>query len=192
MRKTKNLIAVLLLAIPSFAPAADNKETALQPTASQTAQQESPAKPSATAKILDYATGLVGSAYKFGGKSPETGFDCSGYVGYVFKQAGGLSLPRTAVSISQVGEKITRSDLKPGDLVFFNTLRRTISHVGIYLGDNHFVHASSSRSGVVEISDLRDRYWSNKFSAARRLDVTQSADAAAPAPQAIDSLTPLK
>jgi cell wall-associated NlpC family hydrolase len=69
-----------------------------------------------------------------------------------------------------VGQKISTAELRPGDLVFFNTLRRTISHVGIYLGNNRFVHASSTRSGVVEVSDLRDSYWAKSFNGARRLN----------------------
>jgi cell wall-associated NlpC family hydrolase len=189
MRKTRNLIAALLLAVSSIALAADDKEAAPQPTAEQAAQPAPAAEPGAMSRVLDYATSLAGIGYRFGGRSPETGFDCSGYVGYVYKQAGGLSLPRTAVSISRMGEKISRSELKPGDLVFFKTLRRTISHVGIYLGDHRFIHASSTRTGLVEVSDLRERYWANKFSTARRLDVSSEDGTSS---RAQDDISPLR
>ncbi len=130
--------------------------------------------------LLSYAKSFNGINYRFGGTSPETGFDCSGFVGYVYKQVAGMNLPRNALAISQVGQKIAPAELRPGDLVFFNTLRRTISHVGIYLGDNRFIHATSSRTGEVMISDLRDRYWTRTFTSARRLDLPLATSEAAP------------
>ncbi|HSN40919.1 MAG TPA: C40 family peptidase [Burkholderiales bacterium] len=107
--------------------------------------------------------------YKYGGDSPETGFDCSGFVHYVFNQAAGLVLPRNAHDISRVGEKITRDELEPGDLVFFNTLRRPFSHVGIYLGGHRFIHAPS-RGGQVEIVNMTSRYWQKRYNGARRIN----------------------
>jgi cell wall-associated NlpC family hydrolase len=111
---------------------------------------------------------LLGINYKFGGNTPETGFDCSGLVRYVFKEAFGLSLPRRAEEISQKGQRISVEQLVPGDLVFFNTLKRTFSHVGIYIGNNQFVHAPSS-GNVVRVENIDKSYWQQRFDGARRL-----------------------
>lgn len=165
MRIRTTAFAILLFLLPLSSLAEDAAEVPPEEVAA-----EQPAAPSRVQQLLSYATSLTGTSYKFGGKSPETGFDCSGYVRYVFKQVGGLSLPHNALAISKVGQKISTAELRPGDLVFFNTLRRSISHVGIYLGNNRFVHASSTRSGVVEVSDLRDSYWTKTFNSARRLN----------------------
>lgn len=127
-----------------------------------------------------YAVSLVGSPYRLGGTSPETGLDCSGLVGYVFKQVTGLILPRDSRSISEAAQPLSKEELQPGDLVFFNTLNRAFSHVGIYLGDDRFVHATSSRTGVVMVSNLSERYWHKHFDGARRVTppaLTQPADA---------------
>lgn len=111
---------------------------------------------------------LVGVPYEYGGSSPDTGFDCSGLVHYVFTYALGLALPRSAEEISRVGEQIGRDALEPGDLVFFNTLRRPFSHVGIYLGEQRFIHAPS-HGGQVEIASMTGRYWQNRYDGARRI-----------------------
>lgn len=116
-----------------------------------------------------YAVSLVGSPYLLGGNSPETGLDCSGFVGHVFKQITGLLLPRDSRAISDTTQPLAQSELQPGDLVFFNTLNRTFSHVGIYLGEDRFVHASSSRTGLVMVSSLNERYWQERFDGARRV-----------------------
>ena len=117
---------------------------------------------------LDRALDFIGIRYKRGGSSPETGFDCSGFVSYIYKETLGLVLPHNAKAISQQGERVEKTELQPGDLVFFNTMRRTFSHVGIYLGDNLFVHAP--RTGArVRIEDMTDRYWSRRFNGARRV-----------------------
>jgi hypothetical protein len=100
--------------------------------------------------------------------SPETGLDCSGLVRYVFQEVTGVSLPRTAKELSGLGSKVTIADLKPGDLVFFNTRRFAFSHVGIYLGDNRFVHAPR-RGKEVTIASLDQAYWQKHFNGARRL-----------------------
>jgi cell wall-associated NlpC family hydrolase len=116
-----------------------------------------------------YAVSLVGSPYRLGGNSPETGLDCSGFVGHVFRQTTGIQLPRDSRAISESTQPIGQSELQPGDLVFFNTLDRAFSHVGIYLGDDRFVHATSSRTGAVMVSHLGDRYWRERFDGARRV-----------------------
>ena len=111
---------------------------------------------------------LVGINYRFGGTDPDSGLDCSGFVQVVFKDAVGLLLPRTAREQSEVGNVVDKKELKPGDLVFFNTMRRTFSHVGIYLGDGKFVHAPSS-GGKVRVEAISTGYWSKRFNGARRL-----------------------
>jgi cell wall-associated NlpC family hydrolase len=116
-----------------------------------------------------YAVSLVGSPYRLGGTSPESGLDCSGFVGHVYKQTTGIQLPRDSVAISEKAQRLEQTELQPGDLVFFNTLDRAFSHVGIYLGDDRFVHASSSRTGSVMVSSLSDHYWRQRFDGARRV-----------------------
>lgn len=116
-----------------------------------------------------YAVSLIGSPYRLGGISPETGLDCSGFVGHVFRATTGIVLPRDSHAISKAAQPLAETELLPGDLVFFNTLNRAFSHVGIYLGDDRFVHAASSRSGAVMVSNLNDRYWRERFDGARRV-----------------------
>lgn len=118
--------------------------------------------------VAIYALGLIGVDYRFGGNTPDSGLDCSGLVRYVFQEVTGVTLPRTSREMSSIGSKIALGDLKPGDLVFFNTRRFQFSHVGIYLGDNRFIHAPSS-GGEVEIARLSESYWQKHFDGARRL-----------------------
>ena len=111
---------------------------------------------------------LVGVRYRFGGNDEDNGLDCSGFVRLVFKDSIGASLPRTAREMSEVGQEIDTAQLKPGDLVFFNTMRRTFSHVGIYLGDNHFLHAP--RTGAeVRVEKMDSSYWMKRYNGARRI-----------------------
>lgn len=128
-----------------------------------------PAHATPSDDISMYAVSLVGSPYRLGGNSPQTGVDCSGFVGHVFKQTTGIQLPRDSRMISETAQPLDRAELQPGDLVFFNTLDRAYSHVGIYLGEDRFVHASSSRTGGVMVSRLGDRYWRQRFDGARRV-----------------------
>lgn len=116
-----------------------------------------------------YAVSLVGSPYRLGGDSPETGLDCSGLVGHVYRTTLGVFLPRDTRAISAATIPLERNELQPGDLVFFNTLNRAYSHVGIYLGESRFVHAASSRSGRVMVSHLDEQYWRARFDGARRV-----------------------
>jgi len=119
---------------------------------------------------IDQALDLLGIRYRRGGSSPEAGFDCSGFVNHVFREGIGLILPRSSREMSKAGDAISPDELRPGDLVFFNTMRRAFSHVGIYLGDNQFVHAPRS-GGRVRIEDLRDGYWMKRFNGARRINL---------------------
>lgn len=119
--------------------------------------------------VLVNALSLTGIQYQYGGKSPETGFDCSGFVRYVFSQATNLTLPPTARAIAQIGKTVKKEELQPGDLVFFNTLKSAFSHVGIYMGDNKFIHAPSSGK-TVRVESMKDGYWAKRFNGAQRLD----------------------
>lgn len=114
------------------------------------------------------AMGMLGIHYKYGGNTPENGLDCSGLVRHIFKEAWGTVLPRTSEEISRVGEHIKKEDLQPGDLVFYNTLKRGFSHVGIYLGDRKFIH-SPSAGGQVRIESMDIGYWKKRFNGGRRI-----------------------
>lgn len=118
--------------------------------------------------VTDYALELIGVRYKFGGETPDKGLDCSGLVKYVFEQVTGVTLPHSAREQAKVGEKVDLDALQPGDLVFFNTRRFAFSHVGIYLGDNSFIHSPNRRSSV-KIASIDGRYWKKRFNGARRL-----------------------
>ena len=121
-------------------------------------------------ELVMQAMGLLGVPYRSGGTSEEKGFDCSGFVRYMYEKSVGLVLPRRAEEQAKVTEEISRSELKPGDLVFFNTLKRTFSHVGIYVGDGKFIHAP--RPGkAVRVDDMREAYWQQRFNGARRVQV---------------------
>jgi cell wall-associated NlpC family hydrolase len=133
--------------------------------------------------VAIFALGLIGVDYRFGGDDPASGLDCSGLVRYVFSQTTGIALPRTSAAMGRVGARIARVDLVPGDLVFFNTRHFANSHVGIYLGDNRFVHAPS-RGSEVKIASLDDAYWKKRFTGARRF-IGMAPAAGAPAAASI-------
>ncbi len=120
-------------------------------------------------EVLINALSLTGIKYKYGGSSPDTGFDCSGFVRYVFHNAANLTLPPTARAISQIGKTVKKDELQPGDLVFFNTLKSAFSHVGIYIGDNKFIHAPRA-GAVVRVENMQDSYWARRFEGGQRLD----------------------
>ncbi|GAB4169732.1 MAG: hypothetical protein OHK0026_07780 [Rhodocyclaceae bacterium] len=123
---------------------------------------------SASQAVAERAMSLIGIRYRRGGNSPETGLDCSGLVRYVFRGILDFELPRRSKDISRVGEPVDPDRLRPGDLVFFNTVRNAVSHVGIYLGDFRFLHAP--RTGKrVRLEDMREHYWKTHFEGARRL-----------------------
>jgi len=111
---------------------------------------------------------LVGINYRLGGSDENSGLDCSGFVRLVFKDTLGVLLPRSAREMSEVGERVDWKDLKPGDLVFFNTMRRAFSHVGIYLGDNYFLHAPKP-GAAVRVESMQSSYWVRRYNGARRL-----------------------
>ncbi|VVN66985.1 C40 family peptidase [Pseudomonas fluorescens] len=119
--------------------------------------------------ILERGMSLIGTRYRFGGTS-EAGFDCSGFIGYLFREEAGMNLPRSTREMINVDAPlVARNKLKPGDLLFFSTNGRgRVSHAGIYLGDDQFIHSSSRRSGGVRVDKLGDSYWSKTFIEAKR------------------------
>jgi cell wall-associated NlpC family hydrolase len=136
------------------------------------------------ATVRDTASDLVLSAMNFlgvrytrGGNSVENGFDCSGFTRHIFEMSVGLVLPRRADEQAKDNSlmSIRRDELKPGDLVFFNTMKRTFSHVGIYVGEGKFIHAPRTGSAV-RVEDMRDSYWAKRFTGARRADLKAAAD----------------
>jgi cell wall-associated NlpC family hydrolase len=140
----------------------------IQPATRETQNEIQPHRQSTMQEVLLNALSLKGIRYRYGGTSPETGFDCSGFVRYVFREAANISLPHNARAISQIGNIIAPDQLQPGDLVFYNTMKSAFSHVGIYLGNNRFIHAPSSGRGI-RIVDMDDAYWSKRFDGARRI-----------------------
>lgn len=127
--------------------------------------------PSLADSMLAHGLSLVGTRYRPGGTSVQSGFDCSGFVGFLYKQELGIQLPRsTREMITLDAPKVARSELEPGDIIFFNNRGRgRVSHAGIYLGDNQFIHSSSSRSGGVRVDSLADRYWNSSYMLAKRV-----------------------
>jgi cell wall-associated NlpC family hydrolase len=119
------------------------------------------------------ALGFLGVPYQRGGNTAETGFDCSGFVKAVYEQTVGLILPRKAEQQAAATQQIDRSELQPGDLVFFNTLRRAFSHVGIYIGDGKFIH-SPKPGAQVRVESMGLSYWSHRFDGARRVTSAES------------------
>jgi len=135
-------------------------------------------------ELVMQAMNFLGVPYRLGGSSAEQGFDCSGFTRYVFEHSIGLVLPRRAhEQATQAGlATVARHELRPGDLVFFNTMRRAFSHVGIYIGDGRFIHAPAS-GGEVRVEDMRAAYWTRRFNGARRapaVDAVPLAPALAP------------
>lgn len=130
------------------------------------------------------AMNFIGTPYRRGGSTAEQGFDCSGFTRHVFELSLGRVLPRRADEQARDRELLTvdRSELRPGDLVFFNTLKRAFSHVGIYIGDGRFIHAPRSGASV-RIEDMRAAYWARRYNGARRADLP----AATGGPEFIDA-----
>ena len=142
---------------------------ATRPVAELAQQVRNTATDLASELVLS-AMNFLGVPYRRGGTSEETGFDCSGFTRHVFENSVGLILPRRAAEQARFPQLIAvqqQAELKPGDLVFFNTLRQTFSHVGIYIGDNKFIH-SPRAGGSVRVEDMRQAYWQQRYNGARR------------------------
>ena len=168
----KALLIFLALAFssPSWAEADSSNLSALDTDAlSEVIPEPQQQWKSDIGLIINKAYELTGIKYKLGGSKPETGFDCSQFVKYVFEQALNLSLPPSARSLSKIGETIRFEDLQPGDLVFFNTRKSKFSHVGIYVGNNEFIHAP--RTGkTIRVESLTKNYWLKRFNGATRVE----------------------
>jgi cell wall-associated NlpC family hydrolase len=117
-------------------------------------------------EVVLFALGLMNIGYRFGGKNPEAGLDCSGMVNYVFSQSAGLELRGSAADIAERGRPVGTGQIYPGDLVFFNTMNRPRSHVGIYIGEGRFIHAPSDK-GKVRIDSLTSGWFATRFEEAR-------------------------
>ena len=122
------------------------------------------------------AMGFLGVPYRRGGSTVETGFDCSGFVKSMYEQTIGLVLPRSAAQQAAATQTIERTELRPGDLVFFNTMRRAFSHVGIYVGNGKFIH-SPKPGAEVRVEDMGGSYWAKRFDGARRVNAEAKASA---------------
>ena len=121
-----------------------------------------------TSDLVVSAMGFLGVPYRRGGNSAETGFDCSGFVRAMYEQTVGLILPRNASQQAKATEVIDKQDLQPGDLVFFRIRSRNVDHVGIYVGNDRFVHAPR-RGQKVKVANLNDKYWQRHYLAAKRV-----------------------
>ncbi len=161
----KTFFPILLAAAVGFSPiaarAADQKPV-------EEAQSLLERYTNAAQDVILHGLKLVGVNYRLGGNDEDSGLDCSGFVRLVFKETIGTLLPRTAREMSEVGEYVDSAQLKPGDLVFFNTMKRAFSHVGIYLGDNHFLHAPKP-GAEVRVESMQSSYWVKRYNGARRI-----------------------
>jgi cell wall-associated NlpC family hydrolase len=147
----------------------------------EAAQQVKDKAANLASDLVVSAMNFLGVPYRMGGSSRESGFDCSGFTRHVFENSLGLILPRRAAEQANMPGmlQVNQAELKPGDLVFFNTLRHTFSHVGIYIGDNKFIH-SPRAGGVVRVEDMRLTYWQQRFDGARRLPAFNKGQVASP------------
>jgi hypothetical protein len=123
--------------------------------------------------LINNAMEMIGVRYRWGSELAQSGLDASSFVSYVFNDKLSFLLPRKSSQMSRVGKPVSREELQPGDLVFFNTMRLTFSHVGIYVGDNKFLH-SPAKNASVRVDDMREVYWDKRFDGARRLDGSDS------------------
>lgn len=158
----------------------DDVVVSIQNPTSQDAAKD-PKKDAAVRKeeagdVIMHAMGLLGVAYRFGGSNPNQGLDCSGFIQYVFKSSMRVNLPRTAAQMAKTGQSVERENLKAGDLVFFNTRGFPNSHVGLFIGNDKFMHAPRAGKNV-EVVSLSNKYWSARFNGARRIDSSNRAAA---------------
>lgn len=172
MKLHLHLFAIILAGFMSFAHAEPESGVGNKPNlgifADPIAQFAAPGE-EAVGDLLLQAMSLLGVAYRFGGSSPETGLDCSGFIQYVFRKSLRVNLPRTSAEMARAGRVIERDELAPGDLVFYNTRGFQYSHVGLYLGGNKFIH--SPRTGKsVEVVNMANSYWVQRFNGARRVN----------------------
>jgi cell wall-associated NlpC family hydrolase len=161
-------LATLSLA-PGFTPASQT----IEPVQQNTIESAPTAAYEPRTMLVQMAMKLRDIRYRRGGRAPSTGFDCSGFVQYVFAQALGIDLPDNSISQSEAGVRVARAELKTGDLVFFHTRGKGVSHVGIYLDNGRFIHSPSSGKRV-RVDELSDQYWARRYVGARRPEVLSS------------------
>jgi len=168
-QNASNGISASTKAANDIYPVADSRNVSANPSSGTRSFLSGMA--SKAGDVVVGALNMIGVRYRWGGDTPDSGLDCSGFVRYVFQDTLGMTLPRRAEEMSRVGEKVRVSELKPGDLVFFNTMRRSFSHVGIYIGDNKFVHSPSTGS-TIRVDDMDNSYWEKRYTGARRVEAT--------------------
>jgi len=160
----RNLLYLIIFALAgcgSFGPTAPEPVPAIAPAAPPPRAERSEA--------LLQALLAIGLDYRYGGKSPSSGFDCSGLVAHVYRAAWGIQLPPNTAAQSKAGVPVSLAELQAGDLLFYDTLQRPYSHVGIYLGDGKFVHAPKT-GAQVRVESLKSSYWAKRFDGARRIE----------------------
>ena len=164
-------------------PAAASPEEPSEESLAALTDAEAYALPPLADSIIELGYQLVGTPYRYGGRSAKTGFDCSGFVGFLFRKEAGIELPRSTREMIKVDAPLVSMDeLEPGDVLFFNNRGRgRVSHAGIYIGNDQFIHSSSSRSGGVRVDSLHDRYWRSSFMEAKRVLAQVSPEALSPA-----------
>ncbi len=168
MGRNKLFYITFLLMVSGCAGLGPTHPAPLHTTASSPAPS-APAPSAERSEALLQALLALGLDYRYGGNSPVTGFDCSGLVAHVYREAWGIRLPRNTLAQSESGVPVSLSELQAGDLVFYDTLKRPYSHVGIYLGDGRFVHAPKTGARV-RIEHVKSAYWAQRFNGARRIE----------------------
>lgn len=158
----------LLMLVAAIGPVSSSAQELVSPPVAMPDAELSPHDQDALNDLAFFALSLSGTPYQYGGDSPDSGFDCSGFVRYVFRRSLGVELPRSTSEINRLGQSVELAQLRPGDLVFYDTLRSMFSHVGIYLGDARFVHSPSS-GGSVRVEHMQDNYWRRHYNGARRI-----------------------
>lgn len=162
MKKLLVLLGALLLSACGSSP------THIAPV---TAESVAPVTDNRNEKMNDlvmYALSLADTPYRYGGNSPDNGFDCSGFVDHVFQHSLNIKLPRTSVELSKIGHWLPFSQIRAGDLVFYNTQKKPFSHVGIYVGEGKFVHAPKTGSQI-RVENMSLPYWHSRYNGARRI-----------------------
>jgi len=168
LRSATRLAALAAVLLLSACGGGKTTRPSAPPASTQVWPTVVPNDPQAANAVLMRAIGLVGTPYRYGGNTPESGFDCSGLVAYVYREMLDLKLPRTSRDLAAVqGPKIDPQRLAPGDLVFFGS-SGSVSHVGIYVGEGRFVHAPST-GGTVRLDSLGGPYWKDHYTGAKRV-----------------------
>jgi|GEM_PF-1769100 len=178
MKLQLRLLAVMLAGVMVFAQAAPEK-TAQDARPKAEAPEDPIAKyaspgDDAVGDLLLQAMSLLGVAYRFGGNSPVSGLDCSGFIRYVFQKSLKVNLPRTSAEMAHTGKPVDKSELVAGDLVFFNTRGFANSHVGMYMGNGKFIHAPRTGRNI-EVASLSQSYWVSHYNGARRVNRSNAA-----------------